>query len=289
MRSRRLRRLSTYAGVLAAGAIARWREREPVAPRGRLVFTITNGRSGSEYLAKLLDSVGGVVATHEPAPYFQDLLHDVQRRPRLARDFLLTRKLPAIAALDADLYVETSHLFGKGYFDAMLSLDAPFGLIVLRRDPVAVAHSMHRLGSIPERTKMGRYFYLGRDDENLTELRMENPSDLDLCLWHARETEARQEAYARRAREKGLTVFETSLERLNARGEAEALLAAFGVAPTPQDLARLEAARGTPRNARPCSTRRVLALDEARERMRMLDGFVAPRGAAAPAARSPRP
>lgn len=282
MASRRLRRLGTFARTVGAGLLRRASSEPPAAPGPRIVFTITNGRSGSEYLSSLVDCVDGVVGRHEPAPYFQDLFRDAARSDWLAKEFLLTQKLPKIKEEQCELYIETSHLFGKGYFDAMLELGVDFGLIVLRRDAVKLAHSMYRLATIPERTRIGRYFYLGRDDKTLTRLTKEDPTDLDLCLWHALETEARQKAYAERAERRGLRVFDTSVEKLNQRDELEALLNAFDVAMTQADHDRVDALLGRPKNARVDSTHRELSLEEARAQMDALRPFIAMNGEKGP-------
>src|SRR5215207_7350211 len=80
----------------------------------RMVFCITNGRSGSAVLAEHFACLEGVDAEHEAVPKFTWLLHQVQRNPGLAADFLLYEKLPQVGGGSKPVYVETSHLFGKG-------------------------------------------------------------------------------------------------------------------------------------------------------------------------------
>jgi len=120
-----------------------------------MVFTVTSGRSGSGFLAYLFSAVDSVYSAHEPSPRFDTLMHDVQNNKILASNFLYHCKFPYIDNVNLPVYVETSHLFGKGYFEAMLETGARFGLIGLRRNLRATALSFHRIGSIPDRSKIG--------------------------------------------------------------------------------------------------------------------------------------
>lgn len=238
MNSHRIRRLA-YRSRMAAGPLLPAR-----LPRQKLVFTITNGRSGSARLTALFQMVESVAATHEPEPRFDTLMHEAHLDPALAGRFLRYVKLPAIARLEKPVYVETSHMFGKGYFDAMLELGLPFSLVLLHRDPRRVALSMLRLDTIPGRTHWGKRFYL--DPSEALFVKLPSPSrltDYQLCYWHVRETMARQETYGAMARAAGLAVAEADTDALNGSGAFDALLAALSIVPTADDLTRIEAAR----------------------------------------------
>src|SRR5690348_5462473 len=71
-----------------------------------LVFAVASGRSGTQTLAKIFEAVPGVHATHEGVPAFQDVMREALADPDLAADFLLTRKLPAIAAQAEPVFLE---------------------------------------------------------------------------------------------------------------------------------------------------------------------------------------
>ncbi|MCP8940111.1 hypothetical protein NK718_16410 [Alsobacter sp. SYSU M60028] len=238
MKSHHLRRAS-YLLRIAAGRFGR-----PEVPRQHLVFTLTDGRSGSGRLAHLFDGLEAVTGAHEPEPRFDALLRDVQRRPGLARDFLRFVKLPAIATLDKPVYVETSHVFGKGFFDAALDLGLPMSLIVLRRDLRKIALSLLRIGAVPGRTRLGERFLLRPEDALC--IGLSEParlSDYQLCYWHAHEMQARQELYAARARAAGLRVVEVENDALGEPGVFETLLAELDIPVSDADRAWIETAR----------------------------------------------
>src|SRR5579872_1009504 len=67
--------------------------------RGKnLTFTVTAGRTGTLFLARLFRILPNTTSLHEPEPAFHRYLRSVQRDPSVARDFLLHYKLPFIAA-----------------------------------------------------------------------------------------------------------------------------------------------------------------------------------------------
>jgi len=52
----------------------------------RLFFTVTTGRSGTLYLARVLDLFRGTRSLHEPKPTFSSAFRTVQTVPATARD-----------------------------------------------------------------------------------------------------------------------------------------------------------------------------------------------------------
>jgi hypothetical protein len=165
--------------------------------RKALVFTVTAGRSGTTYLARLLALLPRTTSLHEPAPNFAYFLRQAQRAPELARRFWLEYKLPHIAALPTPRYVEASHLFGKGFLDPLLDLGVLPGVVMLRRHPRLVAMSWLTRGVIPGRGKRGLKLHLHPGDPGVLAF----PdwcaaSDYQLCFWYALEMERRQRAYA---------------------------------------------------------------------------------------------
>ncbi|MCI5222493.1 MAG: hypothetical protein D3924_07445, partial [Candidatus Electrothrix sp. AR4] len=64
----------------------------------RLIFTVTTGRSGTAYLSTIFDYARKTHSFHEPSPEYVRVLRDVQGNSKLARQFLIEEKIPAIAA-----------------------------------------------------------------------------------------------------------------------------------------------------------------------------------------------
>lgn len=186
----------------------------------RLVFTITTGRSGTEYLARVLALFRGVHATHEPKPRFSSAWRAVlaARDPNsAAREFWLDEKLPRIRRTRGDVYAETSHLACKGFLESLADLGIAADLVHLRRDPRAVALSLWRLGAIPGRTLKGVKHFVSPWDRNhlpWRDLEHARPNDYQLCFWYALEIDARAAALRAELEPRGLRVHAVLLESL---------------------------------------------------------------------------
>ena len=165
----------------------------------RLCFTVTSGRSGTKLLANLLRRAAGICAEHEPAPRFNYVFRSVVDTPEAARWWLLSEKLPAIAALvgSGSAYAELSHLTCKGFIEPLLDLGLRPNFLMIAREPRAVATSLFRIGAIPERTASGRLVLLGPSESLFLPLPGWRLTDYQLCYWYAREIEWRQAHYRR--------------------------------------------------------------------------------------------
>lgn len=262
--ARALRLRSAFAFRTLLGGRSRARDAAlRVAESKQLVFCITNGRSGSAVLAAHFECLEAVHAEHEAEPKFTWLLRQVQRNPGLAEDFLIYRKLPRVGEASTNIYAETSHLFGKGFFEPCVALGIYPDLVMLRRRPRDSAKSLFRLGWIPGRGRYGPLFFLSPDDAVMLELRRKNElSDYQLCFWHALETEARQAAYSdilRGYQGRGVAI---GMERLDEPGYFENAMRDLDIPVTQADKIRLEAIRGTRFNEKRGDT--VQSLDEMR-------------------------
>ncbi|MEL6365805.1 MAG: hypothetical protein AAFR11_13300 [Pseudomonadota bacterium] len=246
IKNRELRRLAHEARMLFTRlderTLARLRRR-------RLVFTLTNGRSGSMVLYSLFDLIENVEAAHEPDPRLD--FH----RPRASRDAAYARrvidrlKLPAISEGNAPVYVETNNLIVKAYADALEAAADKYELdlayIVLTRPARDIARSMLRLNTIPGRSRIAKYFY--NDPSEPCLLQPTDPdalTDYQLCYWQTLETEARQAACGVRAEAAGRRVARVALADLNAPGGFENLIDALDLPMTDEDRSRVAAFRG---------------------------------------------
>ena len=182
----------------------------------RLIFTVTTGRSGTAFLAGILNLLPGVVGRHEPPPRFSDVMRRAQTEPRVASDFLLEKKLPVICKRADSVYAETSHVFCKGFLEPALELGLRPKLIMLRRPWRKVAVSLCRLGTIPGRTRSGRKWCLSPSDKGVLPLPgWKRLHDYQLCYWYCLEIERRMRAYEALGESFGLTTVCTSLPELN--------------------------------------------------------------------------
>jgi len=241
--------------------------------RMRLIFTVTNGRSGTGLLAQLFSCLDGVRAEHEAKPGFEYLMRDTHRSPSVCRRYLSSIHLPEIARSAEDTYVDTSHLFSKGWIEHALSLGLTFDAVVLTRDARKTACSMYRLNTIPRRTRIGRWFYMSPNVGTIT--RLEDPAkmtDYQLCYWHALETEARQEHYARVLPEKGVGLAQADCDVLT-KGGFERLADALGIEIGAEAAERLRAVSSqvvNPKRKKAKRTRVVPSVDQLDEEERQV-------------------
>lgn len=159
----------------------------------RLIFTVTTGRSGTYYLSRLIDTSFEALSFHEPDPAFQSVMREVQHDPSVAYRFWTEQKLPHIHSLEGDIYVETSHVFSKGFLQPLLNTGIVPDLFLLIRDKREVARSLYQIDTIPARTQLGNTWLLCPDDPDVVTIPdWQQLSDYQLCYWYCLETERRQ-------------------------------------------------------------------------------------------------
>lgn len=94
----------------------------------------------------------GAAVYHEPQPDFTDRSFAAQGDRRIASNFLLQTKLPAISRYSSyEAYIETSHMWCAGLAQAWIELGIRPSLdaIVLDRPIHLIASSMYSLGITP--------------------------------------------------------------------------------------------------------------------------------------------
>lgn len=208
--------------------------------RKTLVFTITAGRTGTVYLQQLLALFPDTTSLHEPEPAYVSVLRSVQHDPDLARRFLVEWKLPFIAAAGTTRYVETSHLFCKGFLEAALALGVRPGFVILRRNPRLIAASYVRRWAIPGCTKMGLKYLVHPGDPGVLPLpRWTRRSPYQLCFWYALEIERRQERYAIELARRGLPAVDVTAEELHDPARFVDVAATLGLVDAAADLAAI--------------------------------------------------
>ncbi len=190
-----------------------------------LIFTLTTGRSGTGYLATILNMIPDIAAFHEPEPKFTHWMRQVQTQPDIAWYFWVLKKLPHIARLPESIYLETSHLFGKGFVEALITLEIPFDLILIKRDRRSVAKSLFQLNVIPGRTKDGLKFLISPLDPVLLPLPgAKILNDYQLCYWYTLEMETRAAKYARQVIQNGGKISVMLFEKMITKDGLQQLL-----------------------------------------------------------------
>lgn len=181
----------------------------------RCVFTVTAGRTGTNLLQKLFSLLPDTLSEHEPEPNFVHFMRRTQQNPEVGLAFCMSGKLPYIAQIKQSRYVETSHLFCKGFVECFFKCGIIPDIIILRRSPREIAKSLLKLNTIPARTGHGSMYLLSPDDPNVLPLpQWELMSDYQLCYWYCLEIERRQLHYRDMFRSLGAKVVETSISEL---------------------------------------------------------------------------
>lgn len=180
-----------------------------------IAMCLTTGRSGTNLLQELLSLAENTCSLHEPAPFFSDHVEEVRKNPQAAVNFVVNEKLPVIEKYPQTNYVETSHMFGKGFFEAFISQNIAFRLMILNRPPREVAKSMWRVGMIPGRTEKGlKTTYHPDQPDVLQILNWQKLSNYQLCYWYCLEVERRKPLYKDICAKHNFAVAEISLATL---------------------------------------------------------------------------
>lgn len=157
-----------------------------------IVFCITHGRTGTTMLTEIFKIFENTVSEHEPEPNYASEFPRVKENPRYAIGFL-EAKLEKINSFVEDNYVETSNVFGKGYFIPLVRMGVYPKLIFLNRDFRRVADSLFRRGSFPMRTKMGRHFSADPSCPGaLPIFQPESLTNYQICFWGVLDSYYRQ-------------------------------------------------------------------------------------------------
>ena len=228
----------------------------------QFVFTLTTGRSGTQYLAELLrQNLPDAECHHEiwgwdrfgvDTPDVSHMtLFNSQGNVEPVQAFWRS-KLGRIAAAPHACYVETSHVLMKaGLVENLAPLTArgTVHLIALERDPYATIVSFRNRFDLWD--KASRWlWYLDPDyPRNLVPSRELFAQGINgLCLWYILEIRARAARYERLlAADPRIRVHRFGLEELRVPGGTSRLLRILGVAaepsqvslPNPQNVGRL--------------------------------------------------
>lgn len=180
----------------------------PIIAKGimkSLIFTVTAGHTGTEYLAKLFNLIDGVAAYHEGKANCQALATPlgyntifpaIKLRPSMGIDFIKSSREAFINSLSGHTYVETDHIIGKGFIEAWWQLKIAPKLVFLKRDPRSIAKGFFTTGVWPCYSPAGFSSTYGPDDPGVLPLpRWQRLTPYQLCYWYALAMEYRQLKY----------------------------------------------------------------------------------------------
>jgi len=207
----------------------------------RLIFTICTGRCGTQLLAERLSEVPGVSAFHEPAPNFVDILPKVRIDSSEAIKFWKEVKLPAINKATNPVYVETSHLFCKGFLKGLLEINIIPDIILLSRPHREVASSLNRLDCIPGRNEKGREWLISPDEAGVLPIRgnWQELNNYQMCFWYCLEIERRQNEAAKMIQSLGGNAIKTTLKEIRTGSGMMDIINSLNLSP-PKTITKLK-------------------------------------------------
>jgi hypothetical protein len=181
------------------------RERRDSLKDRHLLFTISPGRAGSEYLAKLLNTAGNVRAFHEPRPRINGrLLEMVMQKP--PRESYARRRIKllginhALSRMDeSTIYAETSHMFIKSFHDVVLDYYENVEVIILRRPLHKVLKSFVELGFFSAANPMSARWFHDPDPATCMAEPLKPVQEMDQyerCIAYLLDIEARARAFS---------------------------------------------------------------------------------------------
>jgi hypothetical protein len=217
----------------------------------QFVFSMTTGRSGTKYLAELLQrNLPDAQCHHELSGWGHfgvdtpDVSHmtlfNSQGNVEEVRAFWRS-KLGRVAATPQSRYIETSHVLMKGGLVENLAPLAERGtvhLIALERDPYATIVSFRNRFDFWDKANWWLWYLDPEYPRNLVPSRELFAKGINgLCLWYILEIRARAARYAALLeREPRIKVHRFRLEELRVAGGASRLLRALGLAADPADV-----------------------------------------------------
>ncbi len=194
----------------------------------KYVFSINSGRSGSEYLAHILNTGRGVQSFHEPVPQMiGDYLRMTETIPMQHSYNQRRIKTDAILKSCKDqkcrLYIETNHMFIKTFYDVVCNELPDVKVIHIRRPLAETLKSFTSLGYFSDKNSFWPLWMSSPFSVNAAmKYNKENWDWIDLCIGYLIDIEAR----AVRFREEypKIPVFTTTLMELNSKEHVKQLV-----------------------------------------------------------------
>lgn len=120
----------------------------------KYIFCINPGRSGSHYLSHVLEHFQGISSNHEAPPFMNGIpMMKYLKGDKAELKNLMPMKVDSIkkSLKGYKCYVETSHLFIKGFGWEITNYLPPeeIGIVVLKRDKEKVVDSFMRINCTP--------------------------------------------------------------------------------------------------------------------------------------------
>lgn len=204
-----------------------------------MIFVISSGRVGTNYLSCLFGSVPGTIGFHEPVPQMNGEFVRMANSLPYAETYGARReaKVPALEAWvqqnPGATYSETSHMFIKTFYDVVCDRFEDVRVVVLRRSLRRTLRSFLSMGLFAgsPSTPVWMTSPNAATAAIRCPFRDDDMDPVDLCIAYLMDIEAR----ASRFREEypSVPVHEVSLDELNSPAGVRRLFGELGLDPEP--------------------------------------------------------
>jgi hypothetical protein len=214
----------------------------------RHIFSINSGRSGSEYLQKVLNTALNVTAFHEPEP--DGAGRRITQYPatnptlvdRLVYPAWYARKFAKVRAIrrmtkDWDarrIYAESNHMFIFSFYDVVMDHLEGVSVILLRRWLPSGMRSFMELNHFTPEDPFAKWWFPSPHSKSAAATPLAPYEELDQAdriIAYLIDVEARAQRFKTQFPE--TTVVETRLEELNDLGRVREMFAALDLRETP--------------------------------------------------------
>jgi len=195
----------------------------------RLFFSINSGRSGSNYLAKLLGTSAEVVSFHEAQPFMSGQYLKMVNNAPMRRSFQQRmKKVHAIQQkrnqIQGKIYCETNHMFIKTFHDVVIHhYGSKVEVVLLRRYLPSVLKSFIELSYLNKNPESRGW--MSSPNAKTAAIQCIGPDNsldhYDICIGYLIDIEAR--ALRFKAQYQNIKVHEAELDALNNKESVQKL------------------------------------------------------------------
>jgi hypothetical protein len=207
------------------------------------IFCINTGRSGSDYLAKLLDSAAEVSAFHEPKPEMTRAMlglvtNNTYRNTFSKRAFKAKAIRELAKSVNAKVYAETNHMFIKTFCDVVAKRLKNVKVVFLKRNLIDTLYSFYELGYFSNWEESWKEWMILPNAKTAaiqTMIKGEKPDQVSLIIGYLLDIRARAARF--KAEFPSVPVYEINLYELNDSEQVKKMFAWLNITPTEETYA----------------------------------------------------
>jgi len=240
----------------------------------RMIFCVNPGRSGSKYLANVLNTASEVSAYHEASPVMggkyiymiNNFPYNISKKERALKPkaiIKLLKKMP-----ETSVYAETNHLFIHTFYDVILDNCKNVQLVWLERDPGLVLKSFLELGYFSDKNTNWPFWFPSPNAVTAAKPSYCSLSDMnhsERCIAYLADFYARATRLASEYPEN--EIFHITIDELNSSDHVKPLFDKLEITPTKETVQQT----GNKLNSKNDSRGSYISLEYCWEQIRRFD------------------